>query len=283
LSLYLDWTREEVKLIVEDYFKMLQLEIDHKGYNKTEHRKSLIPHLQNRNDGSVEFKHQNISAVLINMGLPFIKGYKPRFSYQQLLEKEIGEYLERNKNILEGEFERFSENTEIVIPKKKKTDYSHLLTEEPILSTVSEREPLYRPFKTNFLEKEQNNRKLGEAGEQFVIEYEKWRLTEAGTGNYADRIEWVSKEQGDGIGYDILSRNTNGTDRYIEVKTTKLSKETPIYLTKNEISFASSVENNFYLYRLFNFDVSPGIFIKNGDYNKNCALVPETFKGYFLR
>ncbi len=69
------WTKEEVKLIVDDYFKMLQLELIGKDYNKSEHRKSLSPLLNERSNGSIEFKHQNISAALINMGLPFIRGY----------------------------------------------------------------------------------------------------------------------------------------------------------------------------------------------------------------
>jgi len=33
-----DWTQEEVKLIVEDYFEMLQLELKHNSYNKTSYR-----------------------------------------------------------------------------------------------------------------------------------------------------------------------------------------------------------------------------------------------------
>jgi hypothetical protein len=64
----MDWTIQEVSLIVADYFEMLQLELNHKDYNKTTHRKTLIPQLNNRSNGSVEFKHQNISAALINMG-----------------------------------------------------------------------------------------------------------------------------------------------------------------------------------------------------------------------
>lgn len=56
-----------------------------------------------------------------------------------------------------------------------------------------------------------------------------------------------------------VSENTNGTDRLVEVKTTKLTKETPIYLTNNELGFASLNAKNFYLYRVFNFVTSPNI------------------------
>lgn len=114
-----------------------------------------------------------------------------------------------------------------------------------------------------------------------MIAYEQHRLVKAGKDSLADKIEWVSKEKGDGMGFDILSKNNNGTDRYIEVKTTKLSKETPIYITKNEVSFAAFQKQSFYLYRVYNFDSKPKIFIKNGEYNSYCKLLPESFKGYF--
>lgn len=276
-----DWSIEEVKSIVADYFNMLHLELNHQEYNKTEHRNYLSSLLNDRTKGSIEFKHQNISAALINMGLPFIKGYKPRFNYQkQLLEKSISDYVKENGNVLEKDFEQFSSFLNLEKQKAEKS-FSEMLNEEPVTSEVKEDEPTYRPSKINYLEREQNNRSIGEAGEGLIIKYEQWRLSEAGKSSLADRIEWVSKDQGDGAGFDILSKNTNGTDRYIEVKTTKLSKETPIYLTKTELSFASLKESNFFLYRVFNFDTSPEFFIKNGKYENFCQLKPQTFKGYF--
>ena len=276
----MDWTKEEVSLIVSDYFEMLQLELKHKGYNKTAYRKLLIPLLNNRSNGSVEFKHQNISAALINMGLPYIDGYKPRFRYQkQMLENEIAEYIKKHQLTLERNFENFAD--EKIIKPLKTVSYDEVLEEAPNVSEFTEREPLYRPVRINYLEKEQNNRFLGEQGESFVIEYEKRRLINAGKNNLADKIDWVSKELGDGLGYDILSRNNNGTDRFIEVKTTKLAKETPIYLSKTEISFASKKQNDFYLYRVFDFDKQPRLFIQNGKYESFCKVVPQIFKGYF--
>jgi len=276
----MDWTKEEVSLIIADYFEMLQLELNHKEYNKTTHRKLLIPRLNGRSNGSVEFKHQNISAALINMGLPYIDGYKPRFRYQkQMLEKEIADYIKKHRLELERNFENFADEKNIKRPKI--ISYDEVLEDAPAVSEVAEREPLYKPIKINYLEKEQNNRFLGEQGENFVIEYEKRRLINAGKDSFADKIEWVSKELGDGLGYDILSRNNNGSDRFIEVKTTKLAKETPIYISKTEISFASKKENNFYLYRVFDFDKQPRLFIKGGKYESFCKVVPQIYKGYF--
>jgi len=36
-------------------------------FKKSEHRKALIPRLLGRSDGSIEFKHQNISGVLVEI------------------------------------------------------------------------------------------------------------------------------------------------------------------------------------------------------------------------
>ena len=58
-----DWTEIEVEAAVADYFAMLRLELAGQKYNKTEHRHALMERLNNRSNGSVELKHQNISAV----------------------------------------------------------------------------------------------------------------------------------------------------------------------------------------------------------------------------
>jgi hypothetical protein len=274
-----DWTKEEVALIVQDYFRMLAVELQEQHYNKTAYRKGLLPLLNGRSEGSIEFKHQNISAVLANMGLPFIKGYKPRANYQQLLEDEVGLYLQGHRLDLEPRFERFADAATIF--PKLKVDFNTILGEEPEPMKMEEKEPTYRPIKTNYLEKEQNNRRLGAGGEELVIAFEQYRLQKAGKPNLAEQIEWIAKEKGDGAGFDILSKNTNGTDRFIEVKTTKLTKETPIYLTRTEISFALLRAKDFYLYRVYNFDMKPQLFIKNGPYEGFCRLRPESFKGYF--
>src|SRR5262249_6590498 len=65
-----DWTEREVGLIVADYFTMLEKELLGKPFSKAEHRRTLSPRLDGRSDGSIEFKHANISAVLTGLGLP---------------------------------------------------------------------------------------------------------------------------------------------------------------------------------------------------------------------
>ena len=76
-----NWTREEVEATVADYLHMLTLELSGQSFNKTEHRRNLLQKLKNRSGGAVERKHQNISAVLIAHGWPYVSGYKPLGNY----------------------------------------------------------------------------------------------------------------------------------------------------------------------------------------------------------
>src|SRR5262245_41117759 len=96
-----DWTDSEVALITADYLEMLKAELLDQPINKTSHRQALAPHLNARSPGSIEFKHQNISAILVNMGLPYIDGYKPRGNYQALLETTVRRVLDERHDFFD--------------------------------------------------------------------------------------------------------------------------------------------------------------------------------------
>ena len=90
-----DWTGPEVRATVADYLAMLAAEAAGKPYSKTEHRRALSMALNGiRSDGAIEFKHQNISAVMQELGLPYIGGYKPRGNYQAALLQEVQRQLD---------------------------------------------------------------------------------------------------------------------------------------------------------------------------------------------
>jgi len=88
------WSAREVAAVVEDYLTMLQAEIAGQDYVKARHRRALLPRLNPvRTEGAVEYKHQNISAAMIDLGLPYIWGYKPMSNRQGALKDEIQRQL----------------------------------------------------------------------------------------------------------------------------------------------------------------------------------------------
>jgi hypothetical protein len=273
------WTDFEVEAAVQDYFSMLRLELSGQKYNKTQHRRALMEQLNNRSNGSVELKHQNISAVLIEMGKPPIDGYKPRYNYQRsILPAAVADYLERNPEI-DALFEADAELAP-AIPTVE--DFLAALenppaSEEQIVAGVSVPRAVYVPAGVNYLEREAHNQLLGEAGEQFVINFERARLIHAGKESLAEQIEQVSVAVGPSAGFDVRSFEENGSDRFIEAKTTKYGKNTPFFVTPNELQFSRQNSSRYFLYRLFKFRTSPRLFALQGYLEDQCILEPSQF------
>lgn len=83
------WTKEEIEVTVTDYLDMLEAEQAGDEYEKSKHRRLLASLLDERTESAIEWKHQNISAVLIKHGYPYIAGYKPKWNFQGLLEEIV--------------------------------------------------------------------------------------------------------------------------------------------------------------------------------------------------
>jgi hypothetical protein len=279
-----NWSDSEVVAAVEDYFNMLRKELSGRRYNKSKHRRGLMEQLKNRSHGSVELKHQNISAVLIEMGIPYIDGYKPRFNYQRsLLPAVVADYLKNNPEIQA----LFETDSEMVPSMPTVEDFLAALEEAPLMEdmrvpAIAERRKIYNPAGIDYLAREARNQWLGEAGERFVLNFERARLLHAGKESLADRIEQVSATKGPSAGFDIRSFEDNGSDRFIEVKTTKYGKNTPFFVTPNELRFSQANSSCYFLYRLFKFRQTPRLFSLHGQLEERCVLDPTEYKATLI-
>lgn len=256
---------------------MLAAELAGVPYSKAAHRRRLIAHLNNRSEQSVEFKHANISAILIELGFPYISGYKPRSNYQQLLYEVVAERLATSQPLLN--VAAADADLPMVVPQVE--DILSVLVAPPTPSTVERaaREPTrFRPsFAVNYLEREARNRSLGAAGEEFVIAFERARLIHLGKEPLAAKIEHTSRTHGDAEGFDILSFEKSGAERLIEVKTTKYGRETPFFVSRNEVAVSEAQATQYHLYRLFSFRAGPQMFTIGGALSQTCHLSASTF------
>src|SRR6266403_343156 len=94
-----NWTNEELDLIVADYFSMRNDEAAGVPFNKAQHNRVLRSKID-RSEGSIEFKHQNISAALQLLGLPVIRGYLPAANYQKAITAAVDRFISNNLGIL---------------------------------------------------------------------------------------------------------------------------------------------------------------------------------------
>ena len=277
-----DWTLEEVEATVADYFSMLEKEVRGESYNKAEHRRALLKLLSDRSEGAVERKHQNISAVLRDLGHPWIDGYKPLGNYQRLLFDVVRRRVDLDRSVADLIERALSEEVDapsLDDPLSAWTDPPDRGRSTRISQEVAEQMRIHPPAKIDYLRREATNAKLGLAGEEFVLRFEAERLHRAGEKRLADRIDHVSRSKGDGFGYDILSFDETGRERLIEVKTTRFGKRTPFYVTRNELQCSVEREQEYHLYRVFSFQGKPGIFGVRGRLDRVVELSPVEYVG----
>jgi hypothetical protein len=274
------WSRVEVEAVVADYLVMLKDELQRRAYNKTEHRRHLSSMLESRSDGSIERKHQNISAILIEIGHPWINGYKPLGNYQGLLAEVVVDRVTSDRELavlveqavrapavppaVEGILDR-------IVDPPPPIEYRY----PPVKDEY--RIPRQRRNQVNYFELEAQNSSLGLAGEEFIVDFEMARLRHLGKESLADRVEHIAVTQGDGAGFDIRSFEADGTDRYVEVKTTAYGKQTPFFISRNEIAVSEFHGPRYHLCRLFTFRKNPQFYSLSGSVAQRCLLQAVQF------
>jgi hypothetical protein len=197
------WSREEVDLIVADYFLILRAELAWEPYSKADHNRALQPLLDRRSKSSIEYKHQNISAVLLGMGLPYIDGYKPARNYQKaVLPQAIEDYLIRHPDFFDSLAEGVVLNP-VAAPRVEDRpidDYFEGRPEQILVQPGKEKPWLSRRGRRiDFARRDAMNRHLGHLGEEFAVEIERRRLLFFGRDDLATKVVWVAVTSGTGL------------------------------------------------------------------------------------
>ena len=252
---------------------MLAADLSETPYVKSRHSAALMARI-GRSHRSVEFKHQNISAALDKLGMPWIPGYKPKFNFQNAIYDAIDRYLTRHCSILEP----------APAPQVAPPAPAEVFVAPPVLNPIREKVPrgLRRLIaKYDPVERDHRNRSLGKAGEGFVFDLERKRLVDGNRSDLARKVRWTAAEDGDGAGYDVSSFHLTGRPQFIEVKTTNGSCRTPFFLTRNECDIAIECPNEWRLYRVHLFATDPRVFTIAPPLEESVRLAPETWRASF--
>src|SRR5690606_9089754 len=124
---------------------------------------------------------------------------------------------------------------------------------------------------TNYIENEKEKKRIGDLGELLVLQHEQEKLKTLGI---RKTPEHKSKSEGDGLGYDILSYDETGKEIFIEVKTTTNNADTAFFITRNELTRSQQDSDNFFLYRLYEFDDTDNkakYYNRQGDLTELCS------------
>lgn len=125
------------------------------------------------------------------------------------------------------------------------------------IAAIKEKTKRFTARKIDWEKARDRNNEIGDQGEEFVLEFEIDRLIETLTIDRAkatQSVQHLSRFQGDGLGYDISSINSDGSPLYIEVKTTSGDFNQPFYMSRNEKSFFEEYKDSAFIYRVYNFN-----------------------------
>lgn len=217
-------------------------------------------------------------------------GYKDNYIVQGFTPLK-GMYLE-NIEAKYGSVEKFlnlflTQNTE-EIPQSEEKIYLNVKREiTPRLNDKKLTYPIYKvntskvEYKTpkiDFEEKQKKDAITGSKGEEIVLKFEKEVLINAGRSDLASQVGRKSVED-DSLGYDILSFDTNGEEKHIEVKsTTGKGKKIQFHLSSKEFLVSKSL-NNYYIYVVENTNAdTPLITIIKAPLTEDTFLIqPESY------
>lgn len=271
------WTDEENDLIVADYFAMLVDDLAGRPFNKSASYRQLTDRID-RSAKAIEYKHQNVSAVLKALGETWLTGLAPAFNFQGSLEHAVLRWLNSHPE--------WVLRTPTAHPPSGMREEAQIWIGTP--PTLSNQPPpqeldqmLHIARKFDVAGRDERNRALGRAGEERVLAHERASLRTKGRDDLARKVRWVSEEDGDGAGYDIESFAPDGLPRLIEVKTTNGWERTPFHITRNELAVAEARRSEWRLFRLWNFSREPKAFELRPPLDAHVALTATTFQASF--
>lgn len=276
-----DWTDEQNDAIVTDYFAMLAADIVGRAYSKAEHNRRLQAMI-GRPRGSIEYKHQNISAVLKGLGENWIPGYKPAFNFQASLVDAVVRWLQHHPDWLAPAVRMAMGPSPAALREEAMLWIGPPPTHSNAPPPAELEQMTTFARKYDVAERDARNRALGLAGEERVLAHERASLLAAGRTDLAARIRWVSHVDGDGAGYDILSFDTDGSDRLIEVKTTNGWERTPFHISRNELAVAEERRADWRLLRLWNFAREPKAFELRPPLEAHVSLMATSYQASFF-
>lgn len=134
-------------------------------------------------------------------------------------------------------------------------------------------------------ERDARNKSLGRAGELLVYEYERRRLQAIGRKDLSDHVRWVTRNEGDGSGFDVLSFNGEGDEAdqelWLEVKTTNGSATTPFCITRRELHVSEQRPDAFRIFRLYDFRKQVRAYCLTPPLETYVSLTPTIFRASF--
>lgn len=258
---------ERNRILVENYFVMLDAELQGELYSKADHRNRIAAEAGMQDENVIDRLQQDVSAVLAEAGMPFVDAFPPITAPSASIESAVHVFIEENPELVEALW-LDPEEASSKVPVELDDPKVRWKKTPPPTGFKPRKLEAWQPagvMDLDFRLREHRSTQLAAAGERFVLAFERARLRELGLKEKSAEVMWQSQTFGESFGYDIRSFNEDGSDRYICVKTTNFGPYFPYTLLAREMEKAKADASNFYLYRVFQFTRGANLFIMSAE------------------
>lgn len=184
--------------------------------------------------------------------------------------RNVRNVLQRRKT--NGEI-AWDKNGKYMIPS------SSILVSDDSIVVYKQNEPSHAISEERFRAIQKTREQIGLAGETWVVDYEVNELESNGLYELSKEVKRISTTN-IAAGYDVLSYELVGAEKYIEVKTTALSKA-EFFLSANELDVAKEYRNRYWIYfvsEIFGTPKLNKIHNPASEVGKSLHLTPISFK-----
>lgn len=229
--------------------------------------------LLNKKDSS--FIREFSSRMLLrandySAGCMFTKSYdliNPTFNEKEII-SDLNQYIDCYRNIARNPSSKalldiLDESVyDAEKDKKKSLNFDYVIPEfNPSLKEKSKKKfqqkSNKKPSKPSTPSKQ-----VGDAGEQYVYEYECNKLSKLNRNDLVERIIKQYEDLSNFPGYDIKSFDKNGNEIFIEVKSTKSKNKEYFEITDNEKNAAEKIGDAYFIYLVTSALTNPIISLK---------------------
>jgi len=263
--------------IVSDYLEMLRAELRGEMFSKADHRHRLATELGLGDADMIDLAFQQVSSVLLEMGMPVVDGFRPLNGWPVALASAVQGHLETKPETID-ELWIASDASKVAVPVEL-DDSRMVLMPTPLPGehdAAAPRAERWSPpvaLDVDFRAREARDEALAIAGQRFVLAYERARLRETGFKTLVGKIEWVAQDRGDALGFHVRSFDEQGQPRSIIVKTTNFGARLPFALTGAELALGGELGAACCIYRVFAFSRQPRLFALPGPFDGRLSLM----------
>lgn len=264
--------------LFEHYLTMLQAATQGEVLHQAQHINELIHAFPDLDKHDVRDHYRQISSVLRYCGLPFLDIYPPDTAPNHDLRERLGRFFHHYEEHLSAIW--FDDDA-----IRNRTVPDELLDVQGAWAPP----PLNLNFKVDgflggharfpalggFQLRETRRDTLHRAGLRFVLAFERTRLKRLQQNELANNIRAFDADAARRHGYDIVSFEASGRERYIAVSTTQYSRQFPFLVAPRTLVASAKYTKQFFYYRVFSFCVDAKLYMLQGDLRESTDFLQK--------